>query len=157
MLFCPFCPKTFSRKDNLSRHKLLHTETKTFFCTSCPKAFFGRHDLTTHFKVHSGERGFPCRVCSKFFLARTLSLCTFELTVGWSHLSVTTVVKGSHKTPLLQNNCEGILTRRFLSVRFASGYGEFIKMISSPRSLYKVQFYSYLHRKFSFNASSLKI
>ena len=67
MFFCPFCPKTFSRKNNLSRHKLLHTEKKSFICTSCPKAFFRRQDLTRHFKVHSGEKAFSCRVCSKAF------------------------------------------------------------------------------------------
>lgn len=57
---CPECPKTFSRKGDLTRHSLLHTGRRPYVCSECGKGFAQHSGLRTHENVHTREKPFRC-------------------------------------------------------------------------------------------------
>jgi len=87
------CEKQFTRKQDLNRHKVRHSEEAWCSCTQCEKRFLNQHYLKIHMNVHSskykctecgkcchssqaltvnrrshsGEKPFECTVCSKRF------------------------------------------------------------------------------------------
>lgn len=64
---CDFCSKSFSRKDNLERHKLTHSNEKLFSCDICQKSFSRRSYLSVHRRIHTGEKPFVCDRCGFAF------------------------------------------------------------------------------------------
>ena len=61
---CPDCDETFSKRENLLRHRAAAHNTKapSFKCDICDKSFSRHDNLVTHQRVHSGEK-FRCPVC----------------------------------------------------------------------------------------------
>ncbi|KIL00508.1 hypothetical protein PAXRUDRAFT_38534, partial [Paxillus rubicundulus Ve08.2h10] len=66
---CVTCPKTFARKGDLTRHKLLHTGIKPHVCETCGKGFAQFSGLKTHRNTHSKAKPFTCGIgtCKKAF------------------------------------------------------------------------------------------
>ncbi|KAF8165557.1 hypothetical protein B0H34DRAFT_243418 [Crassisporium funariophilum] len=57
---CSECPKSFGRKGDLTRHKLLHDGIKPHVCDECEKAFSQYSGLKTHRNVHTKVKPFVC-------------------------------------------------------------------------------------------------
>ena len=73
MYICEVCDKSFSRKDNLSRHLLIHSEKK-FQCHHCSKCYSQQGKLKIHQTRHhldakpiSSKNSLVCANCSKMF------------------------------------------------------------------------------------------
>merc|ERR1712183_648105 len=64
---CPYCSKTFSRSNDLTRHLRLHTGDQLFSCSHCHKSFARRDHLERHELTHTGERPYSCSKCGKTF------------------------------------------------------------------------------------------
>ncbi|KAJ6538572.1 hypothetical protein DFH09DRAFT_1177257 [Mycena vulgaris] len=57
---CSECPKTFTRKGDLTRHGLLHTGYRPHVCSECHKSFAQHSGLKTHMNVHTRDKPFRC-------------------------------------------------------------------------------------------------
>ncbi|KAJ8597390.1 hypothetical protein M405DRAFT_780103, partial [Rhizopogon salebrosus TDB-379] len=66
---CPSCPKSFSRKGDLTRHQLLHTGIKPHKCEMCGKGFAQYSGLKTHRNTHTKAKPYVCGIgtCMKAF------------------------------------------------------------------------------------------
>lgn len=66
---CDLCGKTFSRKNDLSRHLMLHSGERKYACTFCDSKFIGSGDLHKHVRIHTGEKPYKCKFegCGKCF------------------------------------------------------------------------------------------
>ena len=66
---CSSCIKTFTRKNDLLRHMMLHTGERRFSCTFCANKFISSGDLHKHVRIHTGEKPYACQFskCSKAF------------------------------------------------------------------------------------------
>jgi len=66
---CDLCSKTFSRKNDLSRHLMLHSGERKYVCTFCDSKFIGSGDLHKHVRIHTGEKPYKCdfEECGKSF------------------------------------------------------------------------------------------
>lgn len=54
--YCEECPKSFTRKDKLDRHKATHSELRPFCCKVCEKTFKRSDKLVEHMKaIHPDE------------------------------------------------------------------------------------------------------
>ena len=64
--YCEECQKSFSSKQVLNNHKLLHKNERKFGCEECGKKFVTPFALSTHQKLHQGKtEKFPCDHCGK--------------------------------------------------------------------------------------------
>ncbi|KAF7352579.1 Sex-determining transformer protein 1 [Mycena venus] len=61
---CSECPKSFTRKGDLTRHSLLHTGYRPHSCSVCGKSFAQHSGLKTHLNVHTREKPFRCGITS---------------------------------------------------------------------------------------------
>ena len=59
--------KSFSTKDTLNKHMMVHTEERQYKCGECGKLFKRISHVREHLKIHSSERPFPCYICGKSF------------------------------------------------------------------------------------------
>lgn len=65
---CSVCDKVFNRKARLDLHmKYLHLKLKPHVCGECNKGFTRREDLTRHSVLHTGEKPYQCPTCHKRF------------------------------------------------------------------------------------------
>ncbi|GFY45074.1 hypothetical protein TNIN_368981 [Trichonephila inaurata madagascariensis] len=64
---CDVCEKKLSSKQNLARHKHLHTGTPPYLCSVCGKGFRQYANFKEHMRRHTGEKPFRCNVCQKCF------------------------------------------------------------------------------------------
>lgn len=66
---CDLCPKAYSYKPCLIRHRaVVHGETKKYHCENCPKVFTDPSNLQRHIRTHhAGARSHACAECGKTF------------------------------------------------------------------------------------------
>ncbi|PSN31455.1 hypothetical protein C0J52_19055, partial [Blattella germanica] len=68
---CKICNKSFTRKNNLNRHMIIHTSNRPFQCEICNKSFTRKSDLNRHMITHTSKRPFQCEICSKSFTLKS--------------------------------------------------------------------------------------
>ena len=64
---CKICSKSFSKRDNLKKHEIIHRGEKPYLCEECGKSFARKQDLNVHRRYHSGIRPYACSLCDKTF------------------------------------------------------------------------------------------
>ena len=67
---CLYCQKTFTRKDSLQRHLLLHTKLHQFTCDKCDKTFTRKDLFDAHTRHHNAPK-FKCDKCDKTFTTKS--------------------------------------------------------------------------------------
>ena len=67
---CLYCQKTFTRKDSLQRHLLLHTQLQQFACDRCDKTFTRKDLFDAHTRLHNTPK-FKCDKCDKTFTRKS--------------------------------------------------------------------------------------
>jgi len=69
---CNECGKTFTTKQALDRHLMLHTGEKPFKCDECDKAFVTVFSMKQHKITHSDVKPFACHCGVQFTLKASL-------------------------------------------------------------------------------------
>ncbi|KAI5089690.1 zinc finger and BTB domain-containing protein 45 [Silurus meridionalis] len=69
---CSICWRSFSLRDYLLKHMVVHTGVRAFQCSVCSKRFTQKSSLNVHMRTHRVERNFSCTVCNRAFTHRTL-------------------------------------------------------------------------------------
>ena len=69
---CATCSKSFNSKFSHKRHVMLHEGWFPYRCNICGRGFSSPSNLTFHEKSHTGERPYECKTCSKSFSLNSL-------------------------------------------------------------------------------------
>ncbi|XP_011196862.2 uncharacterized protein LOC105221518 [Zeugodacus cucurbitae] len=65
------CGKAFSRKEHLMRHEISHSGRKLFSCDVCHKPFSRKDNLNKHRRIHTtGTSIYNCEICNKQFAVK---------------------------------------------------------------------------------------
>ncbi|XP_075145323.1 poils au dos [Haematobia irritans] len=67
------CTKAFHRKEHLLRHHVSHSGKKMFSCDICQKPFSRKDNLSKHRKIHTeaNTNSYECEICNKTFVVKT--------------------------------------------------------------------------------------
>lgn len=92
---CPYCERSFLRKDHLTSHVHIHSHSRTRqHCSYCGKGYASSFALRTHLAIHAAERGdLTCGVCAKEFS----DYPELELHLRATHLGSRSVKRSSEK------------------------------------------------------------
>ena len=71
---CDVCLKVFLCKNDLKRHRRMHTGEKRFACQVCDKKFAQKSMLVRHQAIHSNVKSFKCTICLDERCFKTKSL-----------------------------------------------------------------------------------
>ena len=64
---CEVCGKSFKQRHCLSRHRHTHQDFKPLTCEFCGKGFSNNYNLKGHLRTHTGEKPFQCDLCKAAF------------------------------------------------------------------------------------------
>lgn len=67
---CSKCDKKFTRKEDLTRHEILHSGIKSFKCPTCFKTFAIKPSLNLHLLTHTKEEPRACHECGRAFIRK---------------------------------------------------------------------------------------
>lgn len=81
---CPYCQKTFSRKDHLKNHLRVHDPNKELHrCDKCLKEYASPFAFKTHLAFHAAEEGeLICGVCKEEFTEKEKLLKHLKVHAG---------------------------------------------------------------------------
>ncbi|XP_052776985.1 PR domain zinc finger protein 10-like [Mya arenaria] len=97
---CPYCDKSFNRKDHLKNHMVTHDPNKRMWtCELCDKKYCYVFSYRTHMAIHRAERGetLSCGICEKKFENKEQLLF---------HLKVHTGARAAKNTTEKTHSCQ---------------------------------------------------